>query len=173
MEDIITVLKEHLKRYPKMQPQDIVKLLYQYEYGPGHMIKNDAMTLYNLMKEWDETEADPSMPLYENIGHMMSRVNIAKAKTMFTPEEINDLFVRTANIQKGSMADFMRDMKAIRRNLPELHCSFSETEYDEYLAWYRSEGYPAVHHSKLYRETYDPHYRIIFTNMIRALEEDS
>ena len=172
MEDIITILKEHLNRYPQMRPQDVIKLLYQYEYGPGHMIRDDAMKLYELMKEWDETEADETMPLYENIGNMMSRVNIAKAKTMFTPEQINDLFVRTANIHRGSMADFMRDMKTIRRHLSELPVSFTETEYDEYLAWYRSEGYPSVHHSREYHDLYHPHYRVIFTNMIRSLEED-
>ena len=32
------ILLAHLKQYPQMQLQDVVKLLYQSEFGGGHMI---------------------------------------------------------------------------------------------------------------------------------------
>ena len=32
------ILLEHFHRYPQMQLQDAVKLLYQSEFGGGHMI---------------------------------------------------------------------------------------------------------------------------------------
>ena len=47
-QELLVVLKEHLDRYPKMQPQDVVKLLYQGEFGPGHMIKDPAASLKRL-----------------------------------------------------------------------------------------------------------------------------
>ena len=42
---------EHLKRYPMMEIADMVKLLYQSEFGVGHMIKNPAASLERLERE--------------------------------------------------------------------------------------------------------------------------
>ena len=37
--EIIDILKIHTSVYPEMQPQDAVKLIYQNEFGGGHLIK--------------------------------------------------------------------------------------------------------------------------------------
>ncbi len=42
----------HLARYPRMQVQDAVKLLYQSEFGGGHMIADSAESLKRLCEEW-------------------------------------------------------------------------------------------------------------------------
>ena len=38
MEELKQILQEHAKRYPLMQPRDVVKLIYQNEFGGGHLI---------------------------------------------------------------------------------------------------------------------------------------
>ena len=40
MFELETVLKAHAARYPKMEPTDAVKLLYQNEFGGGHLIRD-------------------------------------------------------------------------------------------------------------------------------------
>ena len=35
-EEFQTVLREHLARYPLMEPQDCAKLAYQSTFGPAH-----------------------------------------------------------------------------------------------------------------------------------------
>ena len=48
MRDIIL---EHWSRYPGMQPEDGVKLLYQSEFGGGHMIPDPCKSLERLVQE--------------------------------------------------------------------------------------------------------------------------
>ena len=39
MFELEAILKIHVKRYPLMQPTDAVKLIYQNEFGGGHLIR--------------------------------------------------------------------------------------------------------------------------------------
>lgn len=49
-----TYLLDHIGRYPKMQIPDAVKLLYQSEFGSGHMIADPGKSLERIRKEWNE-----------------------------------------------------------------------------------------------------------------------
>lgn len=40
MDALKAVLKAHGARYPKLQIQDAVKLIYQNEFGGGHLIRD-------------------------------------------------------------------------------------------------------------------------------------
>ena len=59
------VLFEHTLRYPVMQPTDAVKLLYQNEFGGGHLVKDEAMALKRIEEEYASLPAEQS---YENSG---------------------------------------------------------------------------------------------------------
>ena len=43
--EVFLTVKKHLEMYPLMQPQDVMKLLYQRNYGPEHMITDSRQTL--------------------------------------------------------------------------------------------------------------------------------
>ena len=45
------ILNEHAKRYPKMEARDWFKLLYQSEFGGGHLIADKNMALRRLENE--------------------------------------------------------------------------------------------------------------------------
>ena len=51
--DLSAVLKNHAARYPKLSPQDAVKLLFQSVFGPGHLISDPEAAsdrLNNVLK---------------------------------------------------------------------------------------------------------------------------
>ena len=169
MEEILVILKKHLEKYPKMTPQDCFKLIYQNELGPGHMVEDEKTSLERLKKEWDEIEADENEQLIVPLGNHLCRINLKKAKCLYTPEEINDIFVRTANIHRGRMGEFMHNMKLLKHHLDELPVSFTYDEFLEFREMYRGRGYPPLHHSPLYRETYDPHYRVVYEGFAESL----
>lgn len=50
-------LLKQIERYPEMQVEDAVKLLYQSEFGGGHMIKNPQASLKRLEEEWRQEQA--------------------------------------------------------------------------------------------------------------------
>ena len=71
-----TLLGDHLSRYPQMQPQDLVKLLYQNEFGCGHMISDAAAFLDNIRRESQGlTVSDED---FVDIGGGFWRVTLAK-----------------------------------------------------------------------------------------------
>ena len=52
------VLSEHINRYPKMQIQDVVKLIYQNEFGGEHLVKDANESLIKLEQEVDLLKKD-------------------------------------------------------------------------------------------------------------------
>ena len=47
------ILLAHAKRYPQMRPTDAVKLIYQNEFGGGHLIRDEEAVLNYLRQEYD------------------------------------------------------------------------------------------------------------------------
>lgn len=80
MEELKAILIAHAKRYPLMQPTDAVKLVYQNEFGGGHLIRDEQACLNYLRREYDSIVKDPNVLLYEAIGNGIVRVNLAAVK---------------------------------------------------------------------------------------------
>jgi hypothetical protein len=60
-----------------MQPTDAVKLIYQNEFGGGHLIRDEAQCLARLQQEYDAVPQSDILPLAEPIGNNMVRVHLA------------------------------------------------------------------------------------------------
>lgn len=160
MEELNAILREHSRRYPEMQPTDAVKLIYQNEFGGGHLIQNESACLDYLRREDAGVERNPGMPLYEHIGNGIVRVNLAAV----TPEELEELgraFVRSAGSHRGDLSSFLGKLEVLRQ-LTDAGCfGFDREELEAYLARYHQAGYPPVSHSEEYRNAYHPAYRIV------------
>ena len=160
MEELRAILIAHAKRYPLMQPTDAVKLIYQNEFGGGHLIRDEQACLNYLRREYVSVVKDPTVPLYEDIGNGIVRVNLAAVK----PEDLEQLgkdFIRSAAEHTGTMDSFLRKLDVLRKLTVEGIFSFDSQELENYLFKYRSQSYPIVSHSEAYREEYRPAYRII------------
>ena len=166
MEEILELLKRNIEKYTEMRPQDCIKLIYQRHYGPGHMIPDPDASLSVLKAELDTLVIAGKDDLAEPLGNHLCRLNLKEARSLYTPEEINEIFVRTAAIHRPVMADFMHELKLVKENIMEFPVVFSREDFDAYFAWYRGKGYPAVHHSPFYHAFYDPHYRVIYEGML-------
>ena len=160
MEELRAILIAHAKRYPLMQPTDAVKLIYQNEFGGGHLIRDEQACLNYLRREYVSVAKDPTVPLYEDIGNGIVRVNLAAVK----PEDLEQLgkdFIRSAAEHTGTMDSFLRKLDVLRKLTVEGIFSFDSQELENYLFKYRNQSYPVVSHSEAYREEYRPAYRII------------
>lgn len=162
--ETLELLKEHVKRYPKAQPEDYIKLLYQNEFGPEHAIDNPEQAHANLIRECYETEGKEN-ELFVPIGNHLVRLNIHVAMKEYDLEEINGWFIRTAHVHRGSMASFLEKIKVFEKSFSKIRYHFTKEALQEYLSYYRSKAYPSVHHSELYQELYHPHYRVVQENI--------
>ena len=160
MEELERILREHAKRYPLMQPTDAVKLIYQNEFGGGHLIRDEQACLNYLRREYADLEKDPTVPLYEDIGNGIVRVNLAAVK----PEDLEQLvknFIDSAAKHKGMLESFLNKLKVLETLTAEGVFPFDTNALSAYLYEYKAAGYPAVSHSPEYRQAYNPAYRII------------
>lgn len=160
MEELRAILIAHAKRYPLMQPTDAVKLIYQNEFGGGHLIRDEEACLNYLRREYADQEKDPTAPLYEDIGNGIVRVNLAAVKAEKL-EQLGKNFIDSAAKHKGTMDSFLNKLEVLRKLTGEGVFAFDTNALSSYLTDYKAAGYPAVSHSEQYRQAYKPAYRII------------
>lgn len=146
------IIKTHLDRYPLSEPRDLLKLCYQSEFGPEHLVEDREKAQNYILAEW-KTAALPQMPP-EDIGNGLVRFHMTNE---YAPEIaaslLTELFLRTAREHKGTMSGLEERLKIAE--------TFALPGTEEVFAAYRAAGCPAVRHSETYRGAYEPHYRLL------------
>ena len=160
MEELRTILIAHAKRYPLMQPTDAVKLIYQNEFGGGHLIRDEEACLNYLRREYADLEKDPTAQMYEDIGNGIVRVNLAAVREEDL-EQLGQDFIASVAKHKGTLDSFLNKLEVLQTLTTEGVFAFDLDALNTYLSEYEAVGYPAVSHSEQYRQAYTPAYRII------------
>ena len=160
MEELVFLLRDHAARYPLMEPTDAVKLLYQNEFGGGHLIRDEGACLQYLQREYSMIHKHSDAPAWEPIGNGMIRVNLA----CLEPDRIPQLaaaFIRSASAHTGSKERFRQKLELLRGVCREGIFSFSPEALEAYLRPYEQADFPMVSHSAAYRAAYQPAYRVV------------
>ena len=160
VEELKSILRDHAKRYPAMEPTDAVKLIYQNEFGGGHLIRDEEGCLNYLRREYESVEKNASVSREEYIGNGIIRINLA-AVTEADLEKLGRDFIRSAATHKGNGDSFRAKLSLLEELTAEGVFSFDSVALDAYLKEYEKMGYPAVSHSQAYRDAYRPAYRIV------------
>ena len=160
MEELEKILRAQAKARPVMEPTDAVKLIYQNEFGGGHMIRNEEACMAYLRREYDGVAHDPAVLREEPIGNGMVRVNLA-AVDAWELEDLGRAFIRSAASHRGSMDAFLEKLKLLEHLTGEGIFAFDDKALRDYLTAYREAGCPAVSHSESYRRACRPAYRVV------------
>ena len=161
MEELEQILRSHGAKYPLMEPTDAVKLIYQNEFGGGHLIRDPEKCLQRLRQEYANTPRKEGT-LLEPIGNGMVRVMLgAMDAGGYTLEQLGQAFFQSARAHRGSLPAFQQKLELLRRVTADGVFGFSSEELNVYLAEYEKAGCPMVSHSPRYREAYRPAYRIV------------
>lgn len=160
MKELEQILRRHALCYPLMEPTDAVKLIYQNTFGGGHMISDEQACMDYLRREYAATPRDDAAALREDIGNGIVRIHLAALKEEKLAQ-LGTAFIRSAATHQGSRDTFLRKLEVLRKLTAAGIFSFDKDSLEEYLAEYAKAGYPAVSHSRQYREHYRPAYRII------------
>lgn len=162
---MIAYFTKHLEQYPLMQPQDFVKLIYQNEFGCGHMITDKQACLLGLHEEYNQSTQKNTQetPLFEPIGNGLCRVSLGQFENALSLETLFAFFVYTANTKKGNAVHFQEKLAQLsflckNQMLP---FAFDCVALCYYLKSYQQDGYPIVSHSEQYRALYAPSYRVV------------
>lgn len=155
MDELKGVLKLHQERYPKAEALDLVKLVYQNEFGAGHFITDEEASLARLKQELSSSVSDARPEeLFESIGGGLMRLHLRALDGDLSAWLVNRFFTLTANEKRGSIQGFEEKLSVLR----ELSGS---AELNAYLEEYKAAGYPPVSHSPQYKAEYAPSYRVV------------
>ena len=161
------VLRYHARKYPIMSPADAVKLIYQNEFGGGHIISDEKKCLEYLISEYRRVP-QTSGRVTEDIGGGIVRVELSALDSHgITTEELCNVFIRSAEMVKGSKASFEQKLDLLRSLTAEGIFGFTAESLSEYLSAYAEAGYPPVSHSEEYRKAYSPAYRIVLAELLK------
>ena len=150
------ILQGQLIRYPRMEPRDCVKLAYQNALGPAHAALDRDAVHRALLAEWGELSDRGAPCPPEPIGNGLCRFHLAGTGELpLAASLLADLFCLTAGSFRGQRETLEENLETLENlALPGMAA---------FVAEYRREGCPAVHHSDQYREAYQPHYRVLLT----------
>ncbi len=162
------ILIYHANKYPEMTPSDAVKLIYQNEFGPGHLVRNGKIAFSYLEAEYSRVQ-DSDCDLLEHIGNGIVRVNLSEfKKRSLDLNALFDSFCRSAESVKGSVGSFEQKLKVLTKLAEEGVFKFSVSELCDYLSDYKDAGYPMVSHSEVYKQHYHPSYRIVTEHLFNT-----
>ena len=166
---ITPYLETQLRLHPSMTPRDVVKLCYQAARGAEHLLADPERARMYLFRELESTEASADMPLVELISDAVARVNLAPWKAQGrSADELFELFSATAS-SCGEGEDLLPDYLAEAEAwVAASGTSVTLEAWREFMAWYRAQGCPAVHHSESYRAAERPAYRIVRRELLEA-----
>ena len=134
------------------------KLLYQSEFGAGHMAMDAEAGLARLRAECAACGAGEDEP-FTDVGGGLVRLHLRALPALkLRLETVNGLFAR-ACAPRGSVAGLEAKLELLRANAARLGLN-GETLEAELAAW-RAAGYPALSHSRAYRDLYHPAYRLV------------
>ncbi|MBE7059002.1 MAG: hypothetical protein E7387_07920 [Ruminococcaceae bacterium] len=160
MENILPILKKQLEIYPKSAPQDILKALFQAVFGCEHFVTDEQKARERLQEELRKSIPCNVGCLTEDFGEY-SRIHLSKLDhDGISADTLLSLFIISAKAKPKNekYQSLVEELPLLCRNgeLP-----FSEREMKTLIEEQKALGYPPLHHSEIFRESYNPSYRII------------
>ena len=153
-------LMAHAERYPQARFQDLAKLLYQAELGPGHMIDDPDACLQRLIDEWRGCEKTEDGPRFEAIGGGFFRAHLGGFQEAQLPK-LCRFFMEAAAYPVGSKAALIPKLGIALDLCRKGRLPLSHRRARSWLMRYRQAGLPAVSHSARFRKAYSPAYRVV------------
>ena len=170
-------LMDEKKRCPAAEPRDYCKLLYQSEFGAGHMAADAQTVLARLRDECAAVQADAESAEapFTDVGGCLLRLHLRALPALkLRQETVAGLFAQ-ACAPRGSVAGLEEKLKMLWENAAVL--GLSPAALEEEIAPWREAGYPPLSHSQTYRDLYHPAYRLVpaaaarFLPLFQAVDE--
>jgi hypothetical protein len=171
MKFIDQLLSQHIARYPRMQLDDIYKLLHQAALGPGHAVKDVTNARAWLEKEAAELGPGPVEPENDIISPdgRLARVHlrswVAAGKSL---DDLNRVFVETANSYTPSRERLEKFCGCLGDLAGAGRIPFEQQEVVAYFDRIAQASYPVVHHSRTYTDAYKPAYRVVDVTLLQG-----
>ena len=154
-------LIEHLDTHPLATSSDIIKFCFQATFGAEHLLKDLKAARYYFDIEYDSTNPKETIVI-EALSDQVARVNFSGYKYAgYDKEALWEAFVKSASKTRGSEQEFIYNLNTCCDMLLKYYDKEKANLLIEEINNYLDQGIRPIHHSDLYRNSYNPHYRLI------------
>lgn len=157
----------HYEKYPEMQIQDLFKYIFQSSFGCEHMISSPEYAKERIANE--AATCAKSDTLVDALDGNYSRVHFSYLDAGLNVETFGNVFVASAKTEETAKVALLTKLQVARELAKEGVFNFSYEELEEAISKWEVAGYPAVHHSEVFREKYAPAYRVIDNKYVKFL----
>ena len=162
------LLIQHYQTYPKLQIQDIFKYLYQSSFGCEHLVSSIETVTEYIRKEYDSIRHDNHASI-EPLDGRYSRVPLSCLDRGISADTLGRLFCLSAGKEETGLTDLLEKLRIAHELVLENVLPFSPADFETSVKDWAKKGYPAVHHSDIFRENYKPSYRVIANEYLHLL----
>ncbi len=173
----LTLLQEHFSKYPPMGIEDVIKLLYQQQLGTGHSAPSFSVALKAIEEEREGLAPLLHTPLWESIGNHRFRLHLnSKNSKSLSSKTLARLFMLEST-EVSSIAPLIHQIELLKKDLKENLLPLTPSKSLDFIEHYEHRGYPNLHHSQVFRNHYQPHYRVVgwqgalFAPLLHSIEE--
>ena len=164
-------VERQMERYPHSTLRDLYKNYFQDRFGPGHIIA-DEKAADNYLRYELENSTTMEGDDYEPTGYeeRFMRVNLSVIADGRVPyDKYLSAFVRSVNgIKPITIDEWHKEWAVIDGVIASMQLNLPNYEADRAEIWALIEGGEYVmHHSELFEQHYQPHYRIIESEIFR------
>jgi len=173
LEDLKKILLAHYDRYPLMQIEDFLKILYQNTFGPKHLGADPTLSKIQrfLAEELLETRENPQTPFIEDIGGDYCRVSLdVLLLHKMTVEELGNFFLssmkNSPERNEESIKSFIHKTDQLMELVNFGQIPLPKETSRNFLKTYLASGVQPMHHSSTYEQSYEPHYRVVNKSLL-------
>ncbi len=160
-EELLSVCLYHLNHYPLMRLQDLVKLIYQHEFGANHLIKDDETMIREIELEFSQHSKEKNIELFDQVSTQLFRINLNHPRVKpFHLSTIAKAF-RKSLATSNDFQLFKEKLKIVYDITSRYDCMWDQHEAKRFLDDYESNQFPPLSHSNQYKEAYHPSYRLV------------
>ena len=168
MEKTRLMLLGHYHKYPKLQIQDLFKFIYQSSFGCEHLVTDLVGVTEYIKKEYELIDKEDE-PYIDTLDGEYSRVSLSYLNKELRIDTFAKIFVLSSKKETEGLANLLNKIKVALKLVDEGLFPFDKEEFNKCLLKWKEMGYPAIHHSNIFRENYKPSYRVISNKYIPFL----
>lgn len=164
------IVIEQVRRHPVLTHVDLYKLAHQAAFGAEHAIPDSGLAAAWLTREWEALPERPE-PIFDTIapGGALVRLNLRAWRDQGgTPAVVLAAFLETGRTYQRDKETFVRYWATIVQLARARRIPFDAELLIRHGTTMRSRDYPAVSHSPEYRAAYQPAYRVVRPELVRA-----
>jgi len=158
----------HYRTYPNLQIRDIFKYLYQSAFGCEHLVSSYAGAVEYIEKEYASL-SDDNVETLDVLDGEYCRIPLSYLKNGLGAETFGKFFCASSKKEPGGKARLEEMLSVAKDMINEKALPFSTDEFENAVTAWKTNGYPPVRHSEIFRESYKPSYRVISNEYARLL----